>query len=247
MDVLSALLGALRKCCATLPDRRTGANRRYALTDIALSAFAVFDFMRSPSFLAHQRQPAGAATGAVELPDAVRDRAHPVRQPHPRHARSGAAGAAVPGLQRGAGHPGADGRTRGVPPPGWARADRPGWYGVLPLGQGPLPALLEAGARWRQGGVVPHPPGGDFGRARARSGGAAAAGVRRTPGRAHQAGLREPGRPAVAGQARPGAGSAGPPPSTSATTYSPASPSARRSARWTATSCSSPSRPPIRP
>ena len=55
MDVLSSLLGALRSCCATLPDRRTGANRRYAMTDIALSAFAVF-FMQSPSFLAHQRQ-----------------------------------------------------------------------------------------------------------------------------------------------------------------------------------------------
>jgi hypothetical protein len=55
MAVLSSLLSALRSCCATFPDRRTGANRRYAMTDIGLSAFAVC-FMQSPSFLAHQRQ-----------------------------------------------------------------------------------------------------------------------------------------------------------------------------------------------
>jgi hypothetical protein len=37
-----------------LPDRRTGRNRIYEMTDAALGAFAVF-FVQSPSFLAHQR------------------------------------------------------------------------------------------------------------------------------------------------------------------------------------------------
>ena len=37
-----------------MPDRRSGSNTRYAMTDIGLAAFSVF-FMQSPSFLAHQR------------------------------------------------------------------------------------------------------------------------------------------------------------------------------------------------
>jgi hypothetical protein len=55
MDVLSPLLDHLRSCCATLPDRRTGANGRYAMEEIGLAAFSVF-FLQSPSFLAHQRR-----------------------------------------------------------------------------------------------------------------------------------------------------------------------------------------------
>ena len=55
MEVLDTLIGCLRRCCAALPDRRTGANARYTMADIGLSAFSVF-FLQSPSFLAHQRQ-----------------------------------------------------------------------------------------------------------------------------------------------------------------------------------------------
>jgi hypothetical protein len=55
MDVLSPLLDLLRSCCATLPDRRTGANGRYTMEEIGLAAFSVF-FLQSPSFLAHQRR-----------------------------------------------------------------------------------------------------------------------------------------------------------------------------------------------
>jgi len=55
MDILPCLLGALRACCTTFPDKRTGANGRYSMPDIGLSAFSLF-FMQSPSFLAHQRQ-----------------------------------------------------------------------------------------------------------------------------------------------------------------------------------------------
>ncbi len=55
MDILPCLLGTLRACCTTFPDKRTGANGRYSMTDIGLSAFSLF-FMQSPSFLAHQRQ-----------------------------------------------------------------------------------------------------------------------------------------------------------------------------------------------
>lgn len=49
-----SLIGALRKCCAAFPDKRTGDNRSYSMADIAMAAFSVF-FMQSPSFLAHQR------------------------------------------------------------------------------------------------------------------------------------------------------------------------------------------------
>lgn len=55
METLSRLLGSLRECSASLPDKRQGANRRYTMSDIGLAAFSVF-FAQSPSFLAHQRQ-----------------------------------------------------------------------------------------------------------------------------------------------------------------------------------------------
>src|SRR3954467_13419763 len=55
MEVLDTLIGCLRRRCAALPDRRTGANARYTMADIGLSAFSVF-FLQSPSFLAYQRQ-----------------------------------------------------------------------------------------------------------------------------------------------------------------------------------------------
>ena len=53
MDGLDGYITALRERCAGLPDRRTGGNGRYTMTDIGLAAFSVF-FMQSPSFLAHQ-------------------------------------------------------------------------------------------------------------------------------------------------------------------------------------------------
>ena len=43
-----------RTVFAALPDRRTGKNRRYAMADIAQSAFAVF-FTQCPSFLSFQQ------------------------------------------------------------------------------------------------------------------------------------------------------------------------------------------------
>src|SRR5271167_1261162 len=55
MGPLERLLGSLRGCCGTFPDKRHGANGTYAMADIALAAFSVF-FMQSPSFLAHQRR-----------------------------------------------------------------------------------------------------------------------------------------------------------------------------------------------
>lgn len=54
METLSTLIGSLRERCASLPDKRTGANGRYTMADIGLAAFSVF-FMQSPSFLSHQR------------------------------------------------------------------------------------------------------------------------------------------------------------------------------------------------
>jgi len=54
MGTLERLLGAVGESCATLPDKRRGANGRYTMRDIGLAAFSVF-FMQSPSFLSHQR------------------------------------------------------------------------------------------------------------------------------------------------------------------------------------------------
>jgi hypothetical protein len=55
MRVLAALLGSLRRCLDTLPDKRRGANTTYRMVDFGMAAFSVF-FMQSPSFLAHQRR-----------------------------------------------------------------------------------------------------------------------------------------------------------------------------------------------
>lgn len=55
MVVLSPLLSALSRCCAALPDPRTGHNGQYSMADAGLSAFALF-FAQSPSFLDFQRR-----------------------------------------------------------------------------------------------------------------------------------------------------------------------------------------------
>lgn len=54
MKHLDRLIFLLKNCCASLPDRRSGANTQYLMSDIGLSAFSIF-FMQSPSFLSHQR------------------------------------------------------------------------------------------------------------------------------------------------------------------------------------------------
>ena len=51
--VLESLIIALKALLSTLPDRRTGDNGSYSMTDIGMSAFSVF-FLQSPSFLSHQ-------------------------------------------------------------------------------------------------------------------------------------------------------------------------------------------------
>lgn len=43
-----------RSILKDLPDKRTGQNKHYQMSDAALSAFSVF-FTQSPSFLAHQK------------------------------------------------------------------------------------------------------------------------------------------------------------------------------------------------
>lgn len=48
------LFGRWHAVAAGLPDRRTGNNLRFAMADLALSAFAVF-FAQGPSFLSFQR------------------------------------------------------------------------------------------------------------------------------------------------------------------------------------------------
>ncbi|MFO7142918.1 ISNCY family transposase [Arthrospira sp. PCC 8006] len=48
------VVGSVRQCLSSLPDKRTGKNRRYGMEDAALSALSVF-FTQTPSFLAYQR------------------------------------------------------------------------------------------------------------------------------------------------------------------------------------------------
>ncbi len=48
------LVGELRRTLAGLPDKRTGANTKYTMETIGLSAFSVF-FTQCPSFLASQK------------------------------------------------------------------------------------------------------------------------------------------------------------------------------------------------
>jgi hypothetical protein len=52
---LETLIGALRQCCETVPDKRHADNAVYPMADIAPAAFSAF-FNQCPSFLAHQRQ-----------------------------------------------------------------------------------------------------------------------------------------------------------------------------------------------
>ena len=56
MSAVEQLIGGLSEVCAGLPDQRKGPPRDgdYTMADIGLAAFSIF-FMRSPSFLGHQR------------------------------------------------------------------------------------------------------------------------------------------------------------------------------------------------
>ena len=56
MSAVEQLIRELSEVCAGLPDRRKGPSHdgNYTMADIGLAAFSVF-FMRSPSFLGHQR------------------------------------------------------------------------------------------------------------------------------------------------------------------------------------------------
>jgi len=48
------LIGSIRRRFSSLPDQRTGKNKKYTMEDIALSAFSVF-YTQCPSFLAAQK------------------------------------------------------------------------------------------------------------------------------------------------------------------------------------------------
>ena len=54
MATTNRLIAAVRSCCLSIPDERHGQNTTYTLADFGMAAFSAF-FMRSPSFLAHQR------------------------------------------------------------------------------------------------------------------------------------------------------------------------------------------------
>ena len=54
MEIFESLLEGLRGVCAGFPDSRRRRDVNYTMADIGLSASSLF-FMRSASFLAHQR------------------------------------------------------------------------------------------------------------------------------------------------------------------------------------------------
>lgn len=54
MKQLEKYIAHLRESCASMDDKRSGANSRYSMADIGMAAFSMF-FMQHPSFLAFQR------------------------------------------------------------------------------------------------------------------------------------------------------------------------------------------------
>ena len=54
MTHLEKYIAQLRESCASMRDKRSGANGHYSMTDIGMAAFSMF-FMQHPSFLAFQR------------------------------------------------------------------------------------------------------------------------------------------------------------------------------------------------
>src|SRR5580698_5110735 len=102
---LDSLIGRLRQCFETFPDKRRGMNITYSMADIAMAAFSAF-CMQSPSFLAYQRHlQEGHGRSNCEKP--VRDKQNPERQPHPRYAGPRRPGAVVSDVCRSAGGNGA--------------------------------------------------------------------------------------------------------------------------------------------
>jgi hypothetical protein len=55
MGILTDLLAGLKRVCSTFPDKRSGGDVTYSMSDIGMAAFSLF-FMQSESFLSHQRQ-----------------------------------------------------------------------------------------------------------------------------------------------------------------------------------------------
>ena len=148
---LRTLLGGLRQCFESFPDRRRGQNATYPMADIAMAAFSVF-FMQSPSFLAHQRQlQEGHGRSNCETLFEL------TRIPSDNHIRT-MLDPAKPELL----HPVftavvdelAD--TGGLDSFRWPRADRARRNPVFPLRQNPLlRAMLETAAQQRQDRVLP--------------------------------------------------------------------------------------------
>jgi hypothetical protein len=56
--LFNRIVALFRQRLSSLPDKRTGKNKRYGMEDAALSAFSVF-FTQTPSFLAYQRMMEG--------------------------------------------------------------------------------------------------------------------------------------------------------------------------------------------
>lgn len=49
METLERLIGTLRQCCGSFPDKRKEANTHYAMADFGLAAFSLFFMQRECS------------------------------------------------------------------------------------------------------------------------------------------------------------------------------------------------------
>lgn len=91
------IIGFFRNVLQTLPDKRTGKNKRYSMEDAALSAFSVF-FMQSPSFLWYQRTMA-ATKGRSNASELIWGTSDTIGQPDSGTARWGEAAVRICGIQ----------------------------------------------------------------------------------------------------------------------------------------------------
>ena len=205
MDVLDGVISELRSLCASLPDKRTGSNIRHEMADFGLSAFS--RYLHAEPVVPGPSACTFARAGAFERRDVVRHVAGPDGQPDPRDAGSGDAGQALSALRFAAGTPGDGWWAASLPAPGRPPSGRARRHRILLLAEDLLLQLLAAQARRWGRGISPQHGDGRAGCPGSCPGDTAGPGVRRSPGRAGEAGLREPGGAALAGrpQARPGA------------------------------------------
>ena len=247
---LNSLLGRLRQCFETFPDKRRGMNITYSIADIAMAAFSVF-FMQSPSFLAYQRhlqEGHGRSNceclfGISKIPsdNHIRDMLDPADPAllYPM----------FPAVLRELEQAGGLSAFRRLGNHVLIALDGSEYFCSNKISCAHCSTRLRGKGKDkdkpRQDRILPRHAGCDTGGAGAQPGRAAGAGVHLTAGRCREAGLRDPCDAALAGQTRRPICSAQPDLSRRRSALPPAHLRSGPS-RPAATSCSSANRTPIR-